>query len=310
MKIVKIVGLSLAVLAIVLVLFGLVFDRLVSPRAVVEYPPQGRIVDIDGVQTHVVCSGQGETVVVLFHGFGGGAIDLLPLMEVLQRSFRVCSFDRPGNDYASPMPKGWTIQDALAWQNRVIQSLGISAPLIAGHSLGGAFALAYAAEYPAAGVILLDGLSPEIADTVVARMGSYSGLIFPAWAGLLRPMAGAFISPDYVSFDQDLAEQMKALRSRSRTIVGYAKEGSLAAQGLGTTALHSAVSRLEVPLLLLVSEKTDVPEGTPFTHSLLALKDEYGNSTVVTIPEARHYAIVTHAELIGVSIEQWMMNRL
>ena len=179
-------------------------------------------------------------------------------------------------------------------------------PTIAGHLLGGAYALAYAASYPTQGVILLDGLSPEVADSVVGRMGTYSSLTMPAQMGLLRPVAGTFVSDDYADYDADLLAQMQALRSRSQMIVAFAEEGSLVADGLTTAALSDAVDRLDVPLLILASAETDVPEGQAFYESLRALHDTYPQSTLITIPEARHYAIVTHVDQIREHVLDWM----
>jgi len=294
----------LSVIVIIVVAFG--YDRYASQGVVTAFPPDGEILSIDGVDVYTICQGTGDETLVLFHGFAAGAIDMLPLMEALQGDLRVCSFDRPGNDYSSPLPEDWTIDEALAWQNRVIMAMGTDAPTIAGHSLGGAYALAYAARYPTQSVILLDGLSPEVADVVVGRMGTYSSLTPAARLGLLRPIAGAFVSGDYADYDANLLAQMQALRSRSETIVGFAEEGTLVADGLTTMALSDAVDRLDVPMLILASAETDVPEGQAFSESLFGLHDIYTQSELITIPDAGHYAIVTHVDQLAEHIQEWM----
>jgi pimeloyl-ACP methyl ester carboxylesterase len=306
MRLLKRVGLGILFLIIVTVGIAFGYDRYASRDVAAMYPPDGDILTVDGVDVHTLCRGAGDETLILFHGFAGGAIDMLPLMEALQSDLRVCSFDRPGNDYSAPLPDDWTIDDALAWHNKVILALGAGTPTIAGHSLGGAYALAYAARYPTQGVILLDGLSPEVADAVVGRMGAYSSLTMPAQMGLLRPIAGTFVSGDYADYDANLLVQMQALRSRSQTIVAFAEEGSLVADGLTTSALSDAVDMLDVPLLILASAETDVPEGQAFYESLRALHDTYPQSTLITIPDARHYVIVTHADLLNEHVLDWM----
>jgi pimeloyl-ACP methyl ester carboxylesterase len=306
LRIVRRAGVCVLVLTVAILAVGFGYDRYASSRVVASYPPPGEILSVDGIETHTICRGTGDETLVLFHGFAGGAIDMLPLMEMLKNRIRVCSFDRPGNDYSSPMPENWTIEDALAWHDQVISELGASAPFVAGHSLGGAYALAYAAKYPTRGVILLDGLTPEIADIVVRRLGSYRGLTLVARMGLLRPLAGTFVSSDYADYDSNLAAQMKALRSRSQTIVGFAQEGSLAADGLTTLALTNAVSRLEVPILLFASGQNDVPEGRAFYESLRALHATYAWSDLMTLPDAGHYAMVTHAEIVAEHMINWI----
>jgi pimeloyl-ACP methyl ester carboxylesterase len=296
MRLLRRVGLGILLRIIVTVGIAFGYDRYASQDVAAMYPPDGDILTIDGMDVHTVCRGTGDETLILFHGFAGGAIDMLPLMEVLQSDLRVCSFDRPGNDYSAPLPDDWTIDDALAWHNNVILALDADTPTIAGHSLGGAYALAYAARYPTQGVILLDGLSPEVADAVVGRMGTYSSLTMPAQMGLLRPIAGTFVSDDYADYDADLLAQMRALRSRSQTIVAFAEEGSLVADGLTTSALVDAVGTLEVPLLILASAETDVPEGQAFYESLRALHYTYPQSRPVHLCAVACLRVVDHPD--------------
>jgi len=315
------------ILGIILILFviaGIAFgyDFYASSRVLEEYPPQGSIISINGIDTHVICQGEGEETLVLFHGFAGGAIDMIPLMNALETEMQVCSFDRPGNDYASAIPANWTMADSLAWHNAVIaiiaegsapiaenaigssQSLNLATEVyVAGHSLGEAYALAYAAEYPVSGIISLDGLSPEIADTVVARMGTYANLKLLAQLGLLRPISGNFAAPEY---DETLSAQMVALRSRSQNIAGFADEGSFVSENLTTEALTAAVDLLDIPMLIFAAEQTSVAEGQAFTDSLIALDANYAQSELITVPDARHYLIVTHADLLAENIIEWI----
>ncbi len=321
----KILGrLIIGILVVLLLITASAFsyDLYASSTVLDDYPPQGDILTIDGLDTHVICQGEGEQTLILFHGFAGGAIDMIPLMNALESEMRVCSFDRPGNDYASPLPANWTIADSLAWHREVIaeltagiapvseNALGSSEAMayateyyIAGHSLGGAYALAYAAEYPVQGVISLDGLSPEIADVVVERMGTYANLKPLAQAGFLRPIAANFAAPEY---DETLLPQMVALRSRSRNVVGFADEGALVSEGLITTELTEAVDSLDAPILIFAAEQTNVAEGQAFTDSLIALDASYAQSELITVPDARHYLIVTHADLLAENIIEWI----
>ena len=59
-------------------------------------------------------------------------------------------------------------------------------------------------------------------------------------------------------------------------------------------------------LLTLASAETDVPEGQAFYESLRALHDTYPQSTLITIPDARHYAIVTHVDQLKEHVLDWM----
>lgn len=109
-------------------------------------PPQGGFLDIDGVRLHVLDRGSGEPV-VLIHGLGGQighfAHSLVPR---LVGDFHVVAFDRPGSGYSSPAEGG--VREQAAILARAIRALKLGKPLVVGHSLGGAVALAIALDHP------------------------------------------------------------------------------------------------------------------------------------------------------------------
>jgi pimeloyl-ACP methyl ester carboxylesterase len=108
--------------------------------------------------------GEGADVVLL-HGAGVNLHDMLTgPVDALAKHFRVTVFDRPGHghsdadlDHASPLAQAEKLH-AAAWQ------LGLVKPVIVGHSLGGAVALAYGAKFPSeiAGIVAMAPLSNPI----------------------------------------------------------------------------------------------------------------------------------------------------
>ncbi len=109
-------------------------------------PPQGGFLDLDGERLHVLDRGHGPPV-VLVHGLGGQIGHFAhSLVERLEGDFRVVAFDRPGSGYSAPAPGGIAGQAAIL--TRAIQVLNLGKPLIVGHSLGGAVALALALDHP------------------------------------------------------------------------------------------------------------------------------------------------------------------
>ena len=69
--------------------------------------------------------------------------------------------------------------------------------------------------------------------------------------------------------------------------------------------------QLQVPyaVRLLATERgviEHVPEGQAFYESLGALQDTYPQSELIAIAGARHYVIVTHADLLSKHILDWM----
>lgn len=292
-----------AAIAAVLLGSAIAYDAVASHRALAAHPAPGQVLHLGEADIHAICRGRTEPTLVLLHGYGGGAIDWLPFMEQLPPDRRVCALDRPGSDYSPPIAAD---ADAiLRVLHSAITDLHIVRPVVVGHSLGGAFALRYAAQYPVAGLILVDGLSPDVADQVSQRLGSYASLAPLAKVGLLRPLAGSFVHPSYPS---DLRDQMVSLRSRGSAIVAMAAEGAIARRQLGTEDLRTAEADLTAPLLVLAAGATDVPEGEAFTRSLQALASRTHDSASVVIPEAGHYLINTHAAEVAAEIDAWLTH--
>jgi pimeloyl-ACP methyl ester carboxylesterase len=130
------------------------------------HPPTGQFVEVQGVRLHVAAIGLprgapgAEPAIVLIHGASGNLEDMrLALGEKLASSHRVILIDRPGHGwssrpesdhYASPARQAELVAGAL-------EHLGVRRAILIGHSWGGAFATAYALEFPkrTAGLVLL-----------------------------------------------------------------------------------------------------------------------------------------------------------
>ena len=302
------IAMATLIVVLVVVAGSWSYDSIASLRAERRYPPSGEFVTVDGVQMHYVCEGSQEPTLVLVHGFAGGLSDWQPLMEALQPGQRACAFDRLGADYSgSPADSDRNMEAVVEDLHSALTQLGIEQPVLVGHSLGGGIVQLYAARYPASGVVLIEGLSADIADDVVRRLGSYAVLSVPARMGLLRPLAPSFVSRAYGS---DLRKQQIALRSRARSILAMAREGTQASEGLGTQTLRHAEDSLSIPLLIIAAGDTDVPEGKRFTDSLTALAERHPQTTMHVIPDAHHYVMATHPVQTAQIIEDWVQQQV
>lgn len=158
---------SLALIALAVV--ALVWWRAGARAASVDAmnPPIGELLQVDGRQVHAYVRGEGPDL-VLIHGASGNLREFLPLIERLEGRYRVIAFDRPGlgwTDRTDPAYAGAlaTQAESPAEQARLLaegaRQLGADRPLVLGHSYGGAVALAWALEEPAAGIIDLAGVA-------------------------------------------------------------------------------------------------------------------------------------------------------
>ncbi len=161
--------LSLIYLAAATVLLGgcaaLLDARATDREALAEarYPPQGEMVEVEGVRIHAHVEGEGPDLVMI-HGASGNLRDFtFALSGALAEEFRVIALDRPGlgwsdliEDHEDPRVQARVLLAAA-------EALGAQRPLVLGHSYGGAVALAWALQAPedTAGLVVLGAASHE-----------------------------------------------------------------------------------------------------------------------------------------------------
>lgn len=142
--------LAAALVAFVLLLGAMALFTARTARKVEQIvPPLGDFVDVDGARLHYVQRGEGPTV-VLVHGLAGHLrLFTHSLVERLSDDFHVVAVERPGAGYSvrHPGTPAGPRADAAAIAE-LIRTLGLSRPLLMGHSLGGAVSLAAALDHP------------------------------------------------------------------------------------------------------------------------------------------------------------------
>jgi pimeloyl-ACP methyl ester carboxylesterase len=123
--------------------------RQMYERLLVGASVRSRHVEVDaGNRVHLLEKGAGPPVVLL-HGTGNPAGFLLPLLNELH-GVRVIACDRPGVGLSDPMDlsAGRYRDTAVAWLDRLLDTLELDAVALLGHSGGGVWALWYALAHP------------------------------------------------------------------------------------------------------------------------------------------------------------------
>jgi pimeloyl-ACP methyl ester carboxylesterase len=152
----SLVAAALAVLALMLA------TRRIAAQAERLVPACGKFVEIGGNRIHYVEEGEGRPIVFL-HGLGAQLHHFRhTLFGRFGAGYRLVALDRPGSGY-SVRASGATgrLPEQADLVRRFIEELRLERPLIVGHSLGGAIALALAVEHPTAisGIALLSPLT-------------------------------------------------------------------------------------------------------------------------------------------------------
>lgn len=163
------------------------------------HPPQGRLLEIDGVRLHVVERGSSSPVLYL-HGNGGmiQEIEATGLIEALAREHRMIAFDRPGFGH-STRPRGmtWTAERQAALIAAALDELNVGPAIIVAHSWGTLVAMALALRHSdfVRGLVLMSGFYyPE------RRLDEMLGIL--AWPGVgdalrqtVMPLSARAVAP-------------------------------------------------------------------------------------------------------------------
>lgn len=138
------------------------FTALTARKVERALPPLGRFMNVAGHRLHYLDIGSGPALVMI-HGLGGQMRHFTHgLLPLLSRHFRVILVDRPGSGHSTRPPGADAGPRAQAAAIAgLIRTLGLTAPLLVGHSLGGAVALSIALDHPdcAGGLALIAPLT-------------------------------------------------------------------------------------------------------------------------------------------------------
>ena len=147
-------------------------------------PPAGEFLSLAKAKIHYTDTGPRDAPpLVLIHGLSGQLQHFTyALTEPLSRDFRVIALDRPGCGYSTRASDAMArLPEQAALLLEFLEHLDIRQPVLTGHSLGGAVALAMALQAPEKirGLALLSPLTHPAADGPEAFKGLivHSGLI-------------------------------------------------------------------------------------------------------------------------------------
>ncbi|WP_088345988.1 MULTISPECIES: alpha/beta hydrolase [Rhodomicrobium] len=143
----SIIAIALSIAAIFLAALAVSAWRM-ARRVERALPPAGRFAEIDGARLHYVDRGEGAPVVMI-HGLAANLMQFTAtILDDLARTNRVIAIDRPGCGYSGRAGPDASPAAQAAILQKLLDKLGIADPLIVGHSLGGAVALAHAVLHP------------------------------------------------------------------------------------------------------------------------------------------------------------------
>jgi pimeloyl-ACP methyl ester carboxylesterase len=188
-----------ALFVLLLVAAGGAYDTVVAATS--SNPPlAGSTYLVNGHHLYLNCVGKGTPTVVLFNGLGERTPSWAWVQRAVSPSTRVCTYDRAGEGWSGGAPGAGDGHQVSSDLHGLLRAAHVPGPyVLAGHSVGGIYALLYAARYPeqVAGLALIDSATPyqfELPDYPgFYAMWRRASALLPslARAGLMRVTSGA-----------------------------------------------------------------------------------------------------------------------
>ena len=174
-----------------------------------------RTLQRDGVTLAYTQTGGGKPPLVFLHGWAGDHTIFMPQVDHFSQSHRTFAVDLRGHGQSDKPEQNYTMAgfaDDIAW---LCTQLGVTKPVIVGHSMGGNIALELAARYPElpAAIILLDSV-------VFPLPGLKENVLLPVEAALRGPgyryvihqaISGLFLPTDDQAYKAQLMESAAAM---------------------------------------------------------------------------------------------------
>jgi pimeloyl-ACP methyl ester carboxylesterase len=149
----------LAGLLVVLMAVGAIYQAAASASDLKKYPVTGKLYNIGDYSLNLNCTGTGSPTVVLEAGSGTPGLTWAPVQREIEKSMRVCSYDRAGYGYSELARGPLSPQQVASDLHALLKAANVPAPYImVGHSAGGVYVRAYASRYPSevSGMVLVD----------------------------------------------------------------------------------------------------------------------------------------------------------
>jgi pimeloyl-ACP methyl ester carboxylesterase len=252
--------------------------------------------------THLRATGGGAPL-VLVHGVG---IDLEiwePLVPRLQSRRRVVRYDMQGHGLSARPPGPYRLDHFVDQLDRLARALGLDRFDLAGFSMGGLVAEAFAARFPER--VRRLALLHTVHDRSPAERAAVAGRLAQVEAGdLEKSLATALERWLTPTFHAAHPEAVAAVEHRMR---GNDPAAYLASYRVFATAdaeVLALVDRIRCPTLVLTAEH-DVGSTPAMAHALAA---RLPAATVVILPGLRHLSLLEDPQKVAASLEEFFSD--
>jgi pimeloyl-ACP methyl ester carboxylesterase len=272
------------------------------------YPMPGQLIDVGGHSLHLSCTGSGSPTVVLQPGAGEMSSNHGWIASAVASDTRVCVYDRAGRGWSEPASTAQDATQIATDLHTLLQRGNIPGPyVLAGHSFGGLYVLAFAAMYPddVAGMVLVDSTDPAPADksgtTSAAGAGSYD--ILGRASALISTSARFGLGRLYAPFEVAGLPQRSREEVRANIASPINLRSTIDEYVQANTSMEEAASLRDFadkPLAVLTA---GIGNDTQHQASQKALANLSTNSAHKTIDWASHEALVADRDAAAITTQ-------
>ena len=270
---------GVAILLLMAPAAGWIYQSVMEAREDAEYPPPGKLVDVDGHRMHIFCQGQGSPTVIVEQGVGSQSLAWAPLNERMSAITTICAYDRAGMGYSDPLDQPMPAAEAVRRLHALLERAGITDDIVlVGWSMGGMYSREYYRQFPdkVKGMVLVDSSHEQ----QLSRMGDPDvGYVNPlrkeqylapfGWIRLRGEIQERFAnSPLPPSIrDRLIAINLKSHMPRTMVLEGDAFRADLRAN-------RTPPSLGNLPLIVLSEGKPNIPFMQEHIQTWFQLQEE------------------------------------
>jgi pimeloyl-ACP methyl ester carboxylesterase len=266
--------------------------------------PAEHFINIENTRVRYVEAGAGR-VVVLIHGNAGSVDDFdFESLGLLCRDYRVIAVDRPGHGKsARPSDADANLRYQTGLLHETLSRLGVTHPVLVGHSWGGSLALAYAVEYPTelSAIVLLapaaysDGgpdqfMRAVLKTPIVGDVSLTMGRVIFGQHQLKKELQKAFY-PE--SVPEEYLRQASASWLRHKQLRAILEDEYSLDRDLEKVSRH--YSEISIPVVIVTGDHDKVVSAK---QNAYRLKTSITHSQLIELKNTGHQVPQTHPESI------------
>lgn len=266
------------------------------------------MLNISGTQLHYIRKGSGTPVVMIHGSYSSSNIFSMSIFGRTAECHDAIAFDLPGFGNSPRKKENLPLKERAGIIHRAIQALGISNPVLVGHSTGGTLALRYAMDYPDASsslVLIAPYIEPYEKSHIFYRTVTMPVIGDLFFYGFLKPLKlfkedTVFLRRSFYPAEpnKEYARAEVALASRRMSFRASAKDIQNLGPELQSMTGHYAQVRIPVTI---IAGKSDVV--APFERNARVLHTKIPHSQLIALPETGHTPMFTQSEEVLKAID-------